>query len=132
MPKKPHNRTPRFTRVEDPPAIELTERDLTILRHVGAHRFLTSRQITRLAASTPQPVVRRLNRLFHHGYLDRPRAQIDYFHRGGSQPLVYGLGRRGLPVVYPEGDDRPRIDNLHVGRLHLQHTVLIAEVLIAI
>jgi hypothetical protein len=27
-------------------------------------------------------VLRRLQLLFHHGYLDRPRAQIDYYRAG--------------------------------------------------
>lgn len=123
-------RLPRFTRVDDPPGIALTDRDRAILQRVAAHRFLTSRQIACVLGAPAQPVLRRLQRLFHHGYLDRPRAQIEYFHHGGSQPLIYGLGRRAVPIVFPKGDTRPRVDNLQVGRLHLRHTSLIAEVLI--
>lgn len=125
-------RLPRFTRVADALGCVLMERDTEILRWVARFRFLNSAQLIRLTGGSPQPILRRLQRLYHHGYLDRPRAQIDYFHRGGSKPLVYGLGRKATVVLFPDGDARPRLDNHLVGRLYLQHTLLIADVLIAL
>ena len=112
--------------------MELMPRDIAILRQVARFRFLHSGQIARLIGGARQPLLRRLHRLFHHGYLDRPRSQIDYFHRGGSKPLVHGLGRKGVSVLFPDVGQRPRLENLQVGRLHLQHTLHIAEVLITI
>lgn len=128
----PALRLPRFARAPESLGLSLTDRDRTILRAISRFRFLNSEQIVRLLDGSPQPILRRLQKLYHHGYVDRPRAQIDYFHRGGSKPLIYGLGRKGSMEVFPEGDQRPRFDNLHVGKLHLQHTLEIAEVLIGV
>ena len=76
-------RLPRFKRVAAVEPMQLTERDRDILRQVRRHRFLRSSHILALIGGSSQQVLRRLQRLYHHGYLDRPRAQIDYFHRGG-------------------------------------------------
>lgn len=82
-------------------------------------------------------MLRRLQVLYHHGLLDRPRCQIDYYHRGGSRPMVYGLGRRGLALLREECDGVP----IQVGtgqgggdvsRLFLEHTLMVADILIAI
>jgi DNA-binding Lrp family transcriptional regulator len=104
---------------------------LEILRQVRRHRLLSSRQLTRLLGS-PQPLLRRLHRLFHHGYLDRPKAQLDYFHRLGSRPLVYGLTPKGGRVLEPEGQPVSRRDHLNLTRLHLEHTLLVAEVMVTL
>jgi hypothetical protein len=39
-------------------------------------------------------VLRRLQRLFQHGYLERPRCQIDYY-QSGSRRIACGLGNKG-------------------------------------
>lgn len=36
-------------------------------------------------------MLRRLQRLYHHGYVERPACQIDYYQRGGSRSIAYGL-----------------------------------------
>jgi DNA-binding Lrp family transcriptional regulator len=125
-------RCSRFTRASHPPRIELTARDLEILRRVHQHRFLDSEQIGRIVGGSRQSVLRRLQLLFHHGYLNRPRAQIEYFHQDGSRPLVYGIGRK--PTGIPVSDDSsvgPRSRG-SPGRLYLQHTLLIAEAMVAL
>jgi hypothetical protein len=124
------SRLPRFRRVrEDAGALALTARDRAILEHVHRHRFLSSAQIILILSGRLQPVLRRLQLLYHHGYLDRPRAQIDYYHRGGSRPMVYGLGRRGAELL---GLIRSRFEERQVGRLHLQHTLRVADVLVGV
>ena len=125
-------RLPRFQRVPArAPTFRLTERDLEILRQVRRHRLLSSRQLTRLLGS-PQPLLRRLHLLFHHGYLDRPKAQLDYFHRLGSRPFVYGLTPKGGRVLEPEARTVSRHDHLNLTRLHLEHTLLVAEVMVTL
>lgn len=129
-------RRPRFRRVAAP-SFALTDRDVAIIRAVEKHRFLRSTHIAALLDSSPQPVLRRLQRLFHAGFLDRPRAQIDYYRGGGSQPLVYGLGNAGADLLTQSfGAQRGRIDwtskNREVGALFLQHTLLIADVMIGL
>ena len=83
--------------------MELTVRDRDIIRHVGRHRFLRSHQIIALTGVSSQQILRRLQLLYHHGYVERPRAQIDYYHRGGSRHIVYGLGDRGGALLRKEG-----------------------------
>jgi hypothetical protein len=40
-----------------------------------------------------------LLRLFHAGYIDRPRAQLDYYPTAGSGPMVYALADRGVRLL---------------------------------
>lgn len=123
-------RCPRFRRVRERAGrFELMARDEALLRHVLQHRFLTSAHLLRLHGGSAQPVLRRLQLLYHHGFLDRPRSQIEYYHRGGSRPMVYGLGSKGASRlgVTPGG-----FEERQVGRLHLQHTLRVADVLVGI
>ena len=81
----------------------LTERDHAILRAVENHKFLRSSQIADLAGGSRQQVLRRLQKLFHIGELDRPRSQVDYYRQGGgSRELVYGLPGRQVQRFYLE------------------------------
>src|SRR5271166_1925834 len=70
------SRRPRFRRVEEPPPFQLTARDVAILHAVARYRFLSSTLIIRLIGGSAQQILRRLQLLFHHGYLDRPTSQV--------------------------------------------------------
>lgn len=127
-------RSPRFRRVE-PRAFALTERDVSIIRHVWRHRFLRSTHIVALAGAPPQPLLRRLQLLYHGGFLDRPRTQIDYFAIAGSKPIVYGLGNRGADLLADRfGVSREKVDwtakNRAVSPVFLEHTLLTADVMV--
>jgi hypothetical protein len=60
----------------------LTQRDRQRVRRVFQHRFLRSTHILSLLGGSRQQILRRLQLLYHHGCLDRPRAQVDYYRRG--------------------------------------------------
>jgi hypothetical protein len=129
-------RLPRFKRAPELISpMEVTQRDITIIRQVSEHRFLHSNQIMTLVGGSKQQVLRRLHRLFHHGYLERPRSQLAYFHLGGSQAIVYGLGNKGAKLLTGFAESRPRFDwndrNQSVKQLYLQHTLLISDVMVA-
>lgn len=131
------SRLPRFTRAAEIASIELTERDREIIRLVHRHRFLRSSHIVQLIGESGQPVLRRLQLLYHHSYLERPRAQIDYYHRGGSRRMVYGLGSKGavllkreLKPAFHELDWGPK--NRAVTRLFLEHALLVSDVMVAL
>lgn len=126
------SRLPRFKRAATVPSIDLTDRDHHIIRLIGGHRFLRSQQIVALVGDNPQPLLRRLHLLYHHGYLERPRAQLEYFHQGGSRPMVYGLGNKGAALLKREGDVRWGAKNRSVGRMFLEHALLVSEVMVAI
>jgi len=125
----------RFQRAPVFRPIQLTERDKQIVRQVHRHRFLRSSHITALVGGSAQQTLRRLQLLFHHGYLERPRAQIDYYHRLGSRPLVYGIGGKGAALLRRELAASPadwQTKNRAVGRVFLEHALLSADVMVAI
>jgi len=63
------SRLPRFKRALIVEQIELTDRDTRIIRQVNRHRFLRSPQIAMLVGGSAQQTLRRLQLLYHHGYL---------------------------------------------------------------
>jgi hypothetical protein len=78
-----------------------------------------------------------LKLLYHHGFLERPRAQIDYYHKGGSRRMVYGLGSKGAAFLRRDlgpGFDQVRWGekNRAAGRVFLEHALLVADVMVAI
>src|SRR4051794_8524182 len=93
-------RKPRFHRV-DVPNFALTARDLEIIKLVAQHRFMRSTHIIDLLqGSSRQGILRRLELLFHGGYLTRPRSQLEWYRKGsGSSPMVYSLGNRGIDLL---------------------------------
>lgn len=129
-------RRPRFRRVVTAP-ITPTERDIEIIRTVHRFRFVRSTHLTSLTRASYKPLMRRLQLLFHNHYLDRPRAQIEYFGPGGSKPMVYALGNRGADLLAQlDGERRAKVDwtakNRETGRIFIEHTLLIADVMIAL
>ncbi len=89
-----------------------------------------------MLAGSAQQMLRRLQNLFHEGYLDRPRAQIDYY-RNGSRPIVYGLGNKGMQLMAREdGVPVRRMDwsarNRSITRFFMEHTLAVADVIVAI
>src|SRR6266700_6001265 len=130
-------RRPRFKRSSAVIPIRLTERDHEILRHVRRHRFLLSDHVQALVPGSRQQILRRLQRLFHHGYLDRPRSQLEYFHQGGSKSIVYGLDRKGAKLLAGESTPRrPWCDSKHpiqpAKQVYLQHSLLVSTLMVAL
>jgi protein involved in plasmid replication-relaxation len=125
------SRLPRFERVPKVAPIRLTERDRKIIRLVHRHRFLRSHQIIALIGGSAQQLSRRLQWLFHHGYLERPRAQLQYYERSGSQTFAYGLGNKSgsllqlNPAAWGE-------KNRAIGRMYLAHALLVSAVMMSL
>ena len=116
-----------------------TERDEQIIRRVGEFRFLSSEQVLRLvpplAGETAKQIPERLKRLWQLQFLDRPRAQLQYYRAGGgSARMIYALGQQGARLL-SERDNVPihklnwTLKNNRVGQINILHTVEIAEVL---
>lgn len=130
-------RLPRFKRSSTVAPTQLTERDRDIIRLVHQHRFLRSAQIVALLGGSFQQLLRRLQLLYHLGFLERPRAQIDYYHKSGSRHIVYGLGNKGGTLLKQElGFGFRRVSwgekNRAVGRMFLEHALLVSDVMVAI
>ena len=117
--------------------MRLTERDHQIIRLVHRHRFLRSSQILALMGGSPQQLLRRLKSLYHHGYLERPRCQIDSYYRPGSRHIIYGLGNKSLAFLKQElnVDFREASwgeKNRGVGRIFLEHALLVSDVMVSL
>jgi len=123
-------RVKRFHRADNPPAFELTRRDLSLLAHVARHRFLSSAHLCALDGGSPQNVLRCLRVLFDHGYLDRTTAQR--VSLSSPQPFVYGLGKLGARALRDHGHIvDATIDwtekNKRAGGIFIKHTLAVAD-----
>jgi hypothetical protein len=130
-------RLPRFKRASTVAPIKLTGRDHEIIRQIYRHRFLRSNQIITLVGGSSQQVVRRLQLLFHHGYLARPRAQLQYYERTGPHHFAYGLGNKGgMLLRHKFGiavDANSWNEKNHaIGGVYLEHTLLVSEFMVSL
>lgn len=126
------NRRPRFRRASNAPAFRVTNDDIEIIRNIARHRFLRSTHLAALVGRSLDRTNDRLCHLFHAGYVDRPRAQLDYYPTKGSAPMVYALADRGAQLLRERGIvDLSRIDwgrkNLEAGRPFIEHRLEIAD-----
>jgi hypothetical protein len=125
-----------FKRAPSVATPQLTERDLDIIRQVHRHRFLRSSHIISLVGGSPQQILRRLKLLYRHGYLERPRSQLNYYHKGGSRHMVYGLGSKSGDVLKEAGvaPAKRRIGekNRAVEKIFLNHEVFVSDIMVAI
>src|SRR5579862_7177181 len=130
------SRLPRFERDPNVAPIDVTERDREIIRQVHRHRFLRSSHIAALVGGSHQQLLRRLQLLYHHGYVERPRCQLDFYYQPGSREIVYGLGDKGGAILSQEGvaysDCRWSDKNRAVGRVQLEHWLLVSEIMVRI
>src|SRR3954451_23755935 len=125
-------RRPRFRRATEPPAFRLTADDVEIVRVVARHRLIRSTHIAALVGRLLDRTNDRLSRLFHAGYIDRPRAQLDYYPTFGSAPMIYALADRGVRLLKewdgaefrnPEWSRK----NREAGRPFIEHQIEIVE-----
>ena len=123
-------RAPKFKRKpEEVGGVKLQGRDVRIISLVHDFRFLNSDQIKLLVDGSEQGILRRLQKLFHHGFLDRPPSQVVY-PLVGTQKMVYALGDKGADLLAEKsGIDRGKIKwnekNKEVKDRHIQHTCLL-------
>src|SRR5438128_6874923 len=91
--------------------LRLTNDDVFIIRQIARHRFLRSTHIAVLVGRSLDRTNDRLSRLFHAGYIGRPRAQLDYYPTSGSAPIAYALADRGARLlIQRDGVDFPNVD----------------------
>lgn len=130
-------RRPRFRRASEPPAFRLTEDDVAIVRLLARHRFLRSTHIATLVGRSLDRTNYRLNRLFHAGYVDRPRAQLDYYPTAGSAPIAYALADRGARLlIQHDGIDFANVEwsrkNRSAGRPFIEHQLETVDFYVAL
>src|SRR6266852_863450 len=130
-------RRPRVRRASEPPAFRLTDDDVVIVRLIARYRFLRSTHIAALVGRSPDRTNDRLSRLFHAGYIDRPRAQLDYYPTAGSAPMVYALADLGAHLLLQR--DRTQLANVEwsrknceAGRPFIEHQLEVVDFYVAL
>ncbi|MGD9786195.1 MAG: replication-relaxation family protein [Hyphomicrobiaceae bacterium] len=125
---------PRRRRSGNPLPLQVTPRDIDILRAVARFRFLNSGHITTLLPGSARNMRARLKLMFEHGLLDRPECQYDTYRPGGcSAEIVYALADKGARMLAKTG--HPEIagiaawsqKNRAAGRPFLEHTLAVAD-----
>lgn len=130
-------RRPRFCRAAEPPPFRLTNDDVEIVRVVARHRLIRSTHIAALVGRSLDRTNDRLMRLFHAGYLDRPRAQLDRFPTSGSSHYIYALADRGVRLLKEEDGVEFRNKewnrkNREAGRPFIEHQIEIVNFQVAL
>ncbi len=130
-------RLPRFRRAPEPPAFRLTDDDVLIVRQIARYRFLRSTHIAALIGRSHDRTNDRLAKLFHAGYLDRPRAQLDYYPTSGSAPIAYALADRGARLLaerYGIAFSNPEWSrkNREAGRPFIEHQLAVTDFCLAL
>src|ERR1051326_8258013 len=128
-------RRARFERCPSIRSIQITSRDIEILVYLARHRLLRSREITQLVNGSRQQILRRLQLLFHHGYVDRPRSQIEYFYKDGSRPFAYSLSPSGIAIVrerLSQGINSSGFETRNPSPFFLRHALQKSEIMVAL
>lgn len=126
----------RFKRAK-PSNIELTDRDVAIIRALEHHRFLTTDHLMALTdTASRQGITRRLRELFDAGYVDRPKAQMFTMAYSDKRPMVYALGNAGADLLADRFQLRlPDVywteKNRRVKEKFVEHTLGIADFMVA-
>jgi hypothetical protein len=127
------SRRPRYRRANSSPNFRVTGGDVAIIRQIARHRFLRSTHIAALVGRSLDRTNDRLCHLYHAGYIDRPRAQLDYYPTAGSAPMVYALADRGARLLIASGgfEGVAHLEwsrrNRQAGRPFIEHQLEIAD-----
>src|SRR5437879_5732830 len=125
-------RLPRYRRAQRQGGFVLTARDLEILKTVQSYRLATSAHLQALVSGSDQHILRRLQKLFHAGHLDRLTPRPTY--REGSAKMVYAITNNGFRELQKAGliEEPTTTDwndkNRRIQDLAINHTLLITHV----
>ena len=111
--------------------MRLTDRDKAILFAVSRYRFLTTSHILSLVPGSHQNIVRRLQSLYHAGFLDRPKAQLPLRYAGELSEFVYSpTSKTNSHVAVESGETDSGKEYKSVSALFLAHSLAISDALI--
>ena len=110
---------------------------MEIVSQLARHRFLRSTHIAALVGRSLDRTNDRLLRLFHAGYIDRPRAQFDYYPTAGSAPIAYAIADRGARLlIQRDGIAFANVEwsrkNCKAGRPFIEHQLEIVDFSVAL
>jgi len=124
----PKHKLQKFVRSESTLGhLRIQHRDIALLQNLASFRFLNSAQIMALHPGGKRNLQRRLHRLYHLGYVERPEAQRDI--ELSSNNLVYALGKKGAEVAF--GEERAVKNwsrlNARIKSPNLAHALMISQ-----
>ncbi len=109
--------------------LQIQPLDLSMLRDIAEYRLMNSEQLGALYHRGLRNFQRRLADLFHEGYLERPSQQKTNRLLSGS--FVYGLGERGVEVLYTGAAKREMMQQVRIDERtalpHIAHTLMISQ-----
>ncbi|MHC1743973.1 MAG: replication-relaxation family protein [Syntrophobacteraceae bacterium] len=111
--------------------MQLQKRDLEILYLVYDYRFIPSHHVTALIPGSERKILERLQRLFHHGYLDRLVDERIRTH-SGSDRMVYAITTKAANLLVDERAIEPsKVNwasrNRAVTDRNIKHSLMIAK-----
>ena len=129
----PKHKLKKFERTKAPSKFRISKTDLKILQDLADYRLLDSEQILALCPElSKRTLQRRLQLLFHAGFIDRPFHQSSYFKP--STYIIYALGRKGARLVF--SDKRMSMNwtekNRRIKPVFIWHTLMISDFRIAL
>lgn len=138
LPEVVIKRRSRMRRVATYKRLQITERDVEVLRLLGRYRYLRSSHLHALAGGrSHKRFIERLGHLYHEGgYVDRPSHQWQAIN-ARYMPAVYELGDAGERLLAGLGTaDRPLSPLLRKGRhgaiRQYRHDLMICDILACI
>ncbi|MEQ8399700.1 MAG: replication-relaxation family protein [Silicimonas sp.] len=138
MPLDQLGRRSRFARTRVGKRVQLTDRDLDVLRWLHRYRYLTAPQlIAILRRRSLKRFVERLGDLYHEtGLVGRPGAQWQGFD-ARCRPLIYALSTSGLRLLEYRDQVPPRavtVSRRSSARRSVQweHSLMVIETLLKI
>jgi hypothetical protein len=89
-------RRSRFRREDEPSvALDLQGRDVAMVKALYEYRFLNTSQLKFLFPGAKSNLNLRLQKLYLHGYLDRPESQSPRW----GETVIHALGQRGAQLL---------------------------------
>ena len=134
---------PSYKRANQPPPMQLTERDIQIVLAVYEYRLLSAHQLEALffssnsnkSHSRRSACQRRLQLLYHHGFLERLPQPVSLGQ--GRAPFVYALDGVGANLVATQlGIDRAEVGwkpkHNQLGPQFMDHSLVINDLRVVI
>ena len=124
----PEQRYKKFERTKTWPKFRIIETDLKILQNLADYRFLDSSHILALNPEVPtRTIQRRLQSLFHAGFIERPVYQFPSYQ--GPRHFIYTLGKKGAELLF--SGESPKVGwagkNKEVKSDFLHHSLMISD-----
>lgn len=111
------------------PKFQFKEIDLKILQSLADYRFLNTKQLAILHQINLRTLRGRLKRLFHAGYIIRPKYQFHYFAPTPTKHIIHALGKQGAKFVF--ADQRVNLNwtskNRNISSLYLWHALMVSD-----